>query len=321
MKIDAVITWVDGDDPRHRAKREQYGSVKALNRDDVAGATRFTSIGEIFYCVASLNRFAPWLNKIYIVTDEQNPMVEEFIAKHFPEGSIPIEIVDHKVIFRGYEHYLPTFNSISIESMTWRIPGLSEHYIEFNDDLILAAPTQPEDFFPREGEVVCYGKRYNSLYVVMSHLMRRHRDGSKQVSFRQTMLNAAKLLGNRRSFIKIYHTPKPLLRSVYENYFREHPDHLDTNISHRFRHVSQYNVEELQYLLLNKEGRIHMRRAYNDLLYLKPKRDVAYVDKKLALFDQKPKCKFGCFNSLDLMTEEGRAHTIKWIANRIGLKE
>lgn len=64
-----------------------------------------------------------------------------------------------------------------------------------------------------------------------------------------------------------------------------------------------------------------MRRAYNDLLYLKPKRDVAYVDKKLALFDQKPKCKFGCFNSLDLMTEEGRAHTIKWIANRIGLKE
>ena len=321
MKIDAVITWVDGDDPRHKAKREQYGSVKALNRDDVAGATRFTSIGEIFYCVASLNRFAPWLNKIYIVTDEQNPMVDEFIAKHFPEGSIPVEIVDHKVIFRGYEEHLPTFNSISIESMTWRIPGLAEHYIEFNDDLILAAPTQPEDFFTKDGKVVCYGKRYSALYVKLSHFLRRHRDGSKKVSFRQTMLNAAQLLGKRSSFIKIYHTPKPLLRSVYEQYFAEHTDHLVANISHRFRHASQYNVEELHYLLLKKEGRLTMRRAYDDLLYLTPKSDVAYIEKRLALFDKSPQCKFGCFNSLDMMPEEARVKTIQWIANRIGIKE
>ena len=129
MKIDAVITWVDGDDPRHRAKREQYGNRRMLSQNDVAGNTRYASLGEIFYCVASLNRYAPWLNKIYIVTDEQNPMLDEWLANHFPEGTIPMEIVDHKVIFRGYEEFLPTFNSISIESMTWRIPGLSEHYI------------------------------------------------------------------------------------------------------------------------------------------------------------------------------------------------
>lgn len=320
MKIDAVITWVDGDDPQHIAKREQYGNKKSLNRDDVAGSTRFTSVGEIFYCVASLNKFAPWLNKIYIVTDNQDPKVEDFIAKHFPEGSIPVEIVDHKVIFRGYEQYLPTFNSMAIESMTWRIPGLSEHFIEFNDDLILAAPTTPEDFFPREGEVVCYGKPYKSIYVKLSNLLRRHRDGSKQVSFKQTMLNAAKLYGYRRSFIKIYHTPKALLRSVYEKYFGEHPDFLIKNISHRFRHHTQYNAEELQYLILRKEGRVKMHNAYN-LLYLKPSLDIEYINQKLALFDSRAECKFGCFNSLDQMTEEGRARTIEWIIKRIGLKE
>jgi hypothetical protein len=248
-------------------------------------------------------------------------MVEEFIAKHFSEGSIPMEIVDHKVIFRGYEEYIPTFNSISIESMTWRIPGLSEHYIEFNDDLILAAPTQPEDFFTEDGKVVCYGKRYSAFYVKFSHILRRHRDGSKQVSFRQTMLNAAQLLGKRNSFIKIYHTPKPLLRSVYESYFEKYPEHLVANISHRFRSPSQYNVEELHYLLLDDENRLVMRRAYDDLLYLKPKSDTAYIEKKLATFDKKPLYKFGCFNSLDLMTEEGRITTIKWISNRIGIKE
>jgi hypothetical protein len=64
-----------------------------------------------------------------------------------------------------------------------------------------------------------------------------------------------------------------------------------------------------------------MRRAYDDLLYLKPKSDTAYIEKKLATFDKKPLYKFGCFNSLDLMTEEGRITTIKWISNRIGIKE
>jgi hypothetical protein len=286
----------------------------------VAGNTRYASLGEIFYCIASLNRYAPWLNKIYIVTDEQNPMVEEWLAKHFPEGTIPMEIVDHKVIFRGYEEFLPTFNSISIESMTWRIPGLSEHYIEFNDDLILAAPTRPEDFFTEDGKVVCYGKRYRALYVKLSHLLRRHRDGSRQVSFRQTMRNAAELLGERKHFIKIYHTPKALLRSTYERYFANYPDNLLSNIRHRFRVPSQYNVEELQYLLLQREGRVVMRRAYDDLLYLKPKRDSEYIAKKLNEFDNKASHKFGCFNSLDMMSEEGRHMTTEWIKRRIGLK-
>ena len=320
FKIDAVITWVDGNDPQHIAKRQQYGDTKILNRDDVAGSTRYTSVGEIFYCVASLNKYAPWLNKIYIVTDNQDPMVGDFIQNHFPEGSIPVEIVDHKVIFKGYEEYIPTFNSISIESMTWRIPGLSEHFIEFNDDFILAAPTKPEDFFPREGEVVCYGKPYSALYITLSHLFRRHRDGSKQVSFRQTMVNAAKLLGYKKSFIKIYHTPRALLRSVYEKFFTEYPDLLIQNISHRFRHYSQYSPEELQYLILRKEGRATMYKKYN-LLYLKPTQDLKYIDEKLAYFDSKPETPFGCFNSLDQMTEEGRAKTIDWISKRIGLNE
>ena len=101
-KIDAVITWVDGDDPRHRAKRQQFGTQRQFSEENVAGDTRFKSLGEIFYCVASINRFAPWINKIYIVTDEQNPNLEPFLEHHFPEGYIPMEIVDHKVIFRGY---------------------------------------------------------------------------------------------------------------------------------------------------------------------------------------------------------------------------
>ena len=60
-----------------------------------------------------------------------------------------------------------------------------------------------------------------------------------------------------------------------------------------------------------------MRRAYDDLLYLKPKHDKKYVAEKLAMFDTLPNHKFGCFNSLDQMSEECRAMTIAWIKRRI----
>ena len=66
--IDALVPWVDGDDPVLRAKRQRYLDPSAARNDDVAGATRFKSIGEIRYCVASILRFAPFIRKIFIIT-------------------------------------------------------------------------------------------------------------------------------------------------------------------------------------------------------------------------------------------------------------
>ena len=319
--IDAVITWVDGNDKQHEEKRRKYGTPTLLKTEDVAGSTRFTSVGEILYCVASINRFAPWINKIYIVTDEQDPKVSEFIKKYFPTRQIPIEIIDHKTIFHEYEEFLPTFNSISIESMTWRIPGLSEHYIEFNDDFILTAPTLPEDFFTGDGKVVCYGKRYSTLLVKITRIIKRRRNGEKRVTFKETMLNAATLLGKRWFFIKIYHTPRALLKSIYKRYFTTCPEQLKKNISYRFRNHKQFNPQEIQYLLLNDNDRCILKKAYDNLLYLKPKKDIRYTEKKLSLFDKCKEFKFGCINSLDQADKETQEIILNWIQKRIGLKK
>lgn len=318
--IDAVITWVDGNDPRHMTKRQKYGRNEIFLADDIAGSTRYASVGEILFCVASLNRFAPWLNKIYIVTDDQIPPVVPFIEQHFPDGHIPMEIVDHRSIFHGYEENLPTFNSISIESMTWRIPGLSEHYIEFNDDLILAAPATPEDFFTTDGKVVCYGTKENILLVCLTRLLKYRPNGNKKVTFKETMVNAALNAGERISYIKMHHTPKALLKSVYEKYFKEHQQLLAHNISYRFRSHKQFNPQETQYLMLQKEGRCIMRKVSANLLYLKAKEDTKYILKKLRCFSAKPTFKFACFNSIDQATEEGQKMIIDWIKERILLK-
>lgn len=321
MNIDAVITWVDGDDPKHRAKRMKFGNPNILESEDVAESTRFNSMGEIFYCVASLNRFAPWLHKIYIVTDEQDPCVEPFLKIHFPEGYIPIEIVDHKTIFRGYEQYLPTFNSISIETMTWRIPGLSEHYLEFNDDLILSSPIIPEDFFLPNGKSVCYATPHNMQWAKLTRWFKPDKDGRKRVTFKGNMYNAALMANRRFTFLKLVHTPKALRKSFYERYFTERPDMLIRNISYRFRHADQFTPQELQYLSLMSDSRVEVRKDVDKIhFFLQPKKRVGYIEKKLRHLQQMSECKFCCFNSLDKATKLEREEIIDWIKERIGLK-
>ena len=74
-----------------------------------------------------------------------------------------IRIVDHRAIFRDHLEALPTFNSRSIEAMLYRIPGLAEQYVYFNDDMSLIKPVGPEHFFGPNGPVL------RGYYDVMPH--------------------------------------------------------------------------------------------------------------------------------------------------------
>lgn len=312
MKIDAVITWVDGNDPVHREKRKRYAAPGMLKANDVAGDTRFVEVGEIAWCVASLNRFAPWINKIYIVTDSQDPGIEPFLQKNFPEGHIPVELVDHKVIYRGYEEYLPTFNASAIESMTWRIPGLSDHFIEFNDDLVLCAPVSSDDFFTPDGRSVCYSEYANIPWTRFTRLFKSTADGHRKVTLKGVQANAACMAGSRWRFLRINHTPKALRRDWYQAYFESHPEDLVRNLKCRFRNPDMYVPEVLQYTHLNKEGRCEIRPLRGNLLYLQPNGKKGYVERKLNAL-RHGRYLFGCFNSIDLADSSDLALVRQWV--------
>ncbi len=318
MKIDAVIPWVDGNDPILNAKRNSFGSSEIFSQVNVAGATRYANIGEIFWCVASLNRFAPWLHKIYIVTDGQDPDIEPFLQRHFPGGYIPVQIVDHREIFKGYEQYLPTFNSISIESMCWRIPGLSEHYIYFNDDLLLTATAVPEDFFTQDGGIIARVTWFSLPWMKILRKLKPKKDGIKPHSFKWTQAQAAMVIGENRRFMKLYHTPRGLLRSWFEEFFSQHPETLIRNIRHKFRSNDHFSVNELQYLGLFREGRCKVLSPYGYVFYLEPKKKDGYVGKKMQkLHHGSFRC--CCFNSLDQASEEDRQYVISYIEKTLGI--
>lgn len=296
-EIDAVILWVDGSDPVLAAKRRKYSAgTQVETKDDIAGPTRFADNGEIKWCVRSIELFAPWIRKIYIVTDGQDPQVKT--------EKIPVEIVDHTVIFRGFEKYLPTFNSLSIETMLWRIPGLSDRFIYFNDDVCLISQTSPDDFFTSDGQPIIYGSPRSRLHGAASLMLERLRHPRHpKVKYRHLMLNSARMLG-KKSFFLLEHTPHNVSREPLKEFYMKNPKAIIRNIRHRFRNINQYSPIELQYLMSGAE----LRDFHPVLTYLEPRHPNIIPN---------PTAKFLCVNSIDQFQAAEREAVVNFIESRL----
>lgn len=140
--IDVVATWVDGDDPVWRASRARRvaGGGGPVGQADTGG--RWTSRDELRYSLRSVHLFAPWVRTIHLVTAGQVP---RWLRPH-PQ----LRVVDHREILPP--DALPTFNSHAIETALHRIPGLAEHFVYLNDDVLLGRPQTPERFFTGAGQ-------------------------------------------------------------------------------------------------------------------------------------------------------------------------
>ena len=319
MKIDVVIPWVDGNDPVLNSKRSKYAVSDELQCMDVGGATRYSNLGEILWCVVSINRFASFINKIYIVTDEQDPHLDGPLSEFFPEGYIPVEIVDHKTIFEGYEEYLPVFNSVSIETMIWRIPGLSEHFLLMNDDFILVDNVREEDFFTADGKVICYARKFSTAWARLLRKLKPKVNSHEVVTFKSSMISALDMLGGGSFFYYLVHSPRPLLKSFFEGYFANHPETIIKNIRHRFRNIDQFSSQELLYLSFNRDKKLKLINAGPKAFYCMPKPKKDYVEKKLAKLSS-GQYLFCCFNSLDLAGDGDRRKIIDWVSRRLDIR-
>lgn len=138
MKIDFVVTWVNGQDENWLRKYNNYADLDTL---DVKNA-RFRDFGIFRYWFRAVERFAPWVNHVFLVTDAQVP-------KWLNTNQDKITVIDHKDIID--KKYLPIFNSSAIELNLDRIPNLSEQFVYFNDDMFLNRPVKKRDFFNKNG--------------------------------------------------------------------------------------------------------------------------------------------------------------------------
>lgn len=140
IEIDLVYLWVNGSDPQWIASRNAYIGNVTESEENCKG--RYADNDELKYSLRSIDKYAPWIRKIFIVTDNQTP---SWLDTSNPK----IQIVDHKEILPS--ECLPCFNSVVIEHHLHKIPGLSEHFLYANDDMFINKPVTPEMFFAQDG--------------------------------------------------------------------------------------------------------------------------------------------------------------------------
>jgi hypothetical protein len=231
--IDVVYTWVDGSDPvwqeRKRARLAGLGDEGARLHPSAVSAARYRSRDELRFSLRSLERYAPFVRRVYLVTDHQVPHWLDVERED-------LVLVSHEDLFPDPSH-LPTFNSRAIECHLHRIPGLSERFLYFNDDVLLARPTTAADFFDDRGRCRVYLDRRRVVWDASNR--------SYDLPVNTAARTGSRLLETAfgyRIATRLDHVPYALRRSLLEEVWERFPDALEALSAQPFRHPDSVSL-------------------------------------------------------------------------------
>lgn len=206
--IDLVYLWVDGNDLTWLAKKYAFLGKNIDLNTEATTIARNANNDELLFSLRSAAKHAPWIRKIYIVTDEQTP---EWLNLQHPK----IQIVDIRELIPA--EALPCYNSVIIEHFLYKIPGLSEHFLYGNDDMFFHANLTPDFFFTPEGLPIVRLQR--SLARKWTNKLRIALKIHTNI-YRKTIFRSAKMIENK---FGTYYTGIPhhnfdsYLKSDYRN--------------------------------------------------------------------------------------------------------
>lgn len=218
--MDAVITYVNGNDPVWKKDYEKTTNVPVMEK-------RFRDWGTLKYLLRGIQYKMPFINNVYLVVSHLS-QVPEWVDRSV------LNIVLHKDIIP--EEYLPTFNCNPIEMHLHRIPGLDEEYLYFNDDMFPVGDCRPEDFFRDGRPVIGYYR-----HIIASGMYKKICRNSDRL--------ARKALGMRPSclFTRPQHICSPMLKSQCEELYAMVEDEIRKTSATRTRTDDNLN----QYLFLD----------------------------------------------------------------------
>ena len=101
-KIDFVVMWVDGGDPIWQAKKAEYSKSVDTSKNSMNSVKAYRDWGTFKYWFRGVEKYAPWVNKVYLVTDQQKPSWLNIASEK-------LVLVDHSDILR--KDYLPVFSA------------------------------------------------------------------------------------------------------------------------------------------------------------------------------------------------------------------
>ncbi len=228
--IDIVYTYVDGNDPdfintRKYISKKYYNPNNNTYDSNIIG--RFNDRDELKYSLRSVDYYLNFYRNIYIVTNGKLP---KWLNINHPR----IKTIKHSDI-PVLKDYLPTYNSHSIEANLHRIPGLSEKFLYFNDDVLITKKIDISDFI-KDGKIIIHSD--NTLSY-------NGKNNTKKKGFDNAWSNSNKYLDYKYKPEKRYvyqHIPFLIDKNIINNLWNELPNELLQTTKNKFRSIHDYNI-------------------------------------------------------------------------------
>lgn len=316
--IDAVISWVDGNDPIYQKKLQHFCRKNNINQTQAIEPTRINQVNEIYYCLMLLKKNAPWLRNIYIVTNQQTPRaIYDITDKNFTKK---IKIIDQNDLLQKENITTPIFNSLSIEWLIWKIPNLSENFIYLNDDFFIIRPLQAKDFF-HNNKLLLRGKwkvqsEQKAIHKIQNYLninifkkkIDPHRTWQEQ---------SAKLCGIKKYFYLLEHAPFALNKQTFNTYLNQNPHALQTNASIPFR--SKKHTSSIPIMLHNDliKNRAISAKDYQTIMVNGATHAYKKIKKRLNNAKKNEKVAFVCIQSIDMAQPNVQKYMLSWLQENI----
>lgn len=248
MDIDIVLLWVDGNDAQWQSRFNAF-APKQKQIDIDTSAERYRDWDCLRYWFRGIERFAPWVRTVHLVTDNQVP---GWINKDCPK----LHLVNHEDFIE--KEYLPTFNACAIETNIHRIDGLAEHFIFFNDDFFFTAPVSKERFFRHglptdmavlntlQSEGLMGHITLNDTDIINHHFSKRtvmkHVGQWFNLRYSTFLFRTLALLPwPRFSGFYDHHLPQPFCKHTLEEVWAAEKEVMQETSCHRFRHIEDCN--------------------------------------------------------------------------------
>lgn len=225
-KISLLYTWVNGSDPEHIKARTLRAGNTAFSSP---GNNRFRDLGGLMYSLRSAEKYAPWIQDIYIVTSGQVP--------NFLDTSNPhIHIITHNEIFHN-QGDLPTFSSNAIEASFHNLPdSVGDCFIYLNDDMFFANDVYPSDFWTqRHGQIL-----FESSWTAPPPSSRMGNIWHRSIANSNNMLD--RLWGRAHSRHYASHGPYFFSLQVLRKMFDMLPHEFNITTAHPFRHENDVSI-------------------------------------------------------------------------------
>ena len=243
-KIDFVITWVKENDPQWQKERNTYAALE--HKDNCYNIAMYRDWDTLKYWFRGVEKFAPWVNKIFFVTWGHLP---EWLDINHPK----LQIIKHSDFIPA--EYLPTFNSNVIEYYFHKIDGLSDKFVYFNDDMFLINSVKPTRFFSKGlpcdlggitinihngmfGATVLLAKTIINDHFNKQEVVKKH--PSKWFNYKyfsQSILNLLCSIVKKEEFTGFVnpHLPQAFLKETYEDVWANCEKDLKRTSKNRFR--------------------------------------------------------------------------------------